>query len=81
YVAGRLRELHPSIAICKVDAAHLRSCERLCALDAGVSRDTSMGFSTLDGIPMATSCGSLDAGVVLHLKKTLGRTLDDVEQM
>ncbi|AIV66017.1 acetate/propionate family kinase [Burkholderia pseudomallei] len=81
YVAGRLRERHPSIARGKVVAAHLGSGASLCALDAGVSRDTSMGFSTLDGIPMATRCGALDAGVVLHLQKTLGRTLDDVEQM
>lgn len=79
YVAGRLRERHPSIARGKVVAAHLGSGASLCALDAGVSRDTSMGFSTLDGIPMATRCGALDAGVVLHLQKTLGRTLDDVE--
>ncbi|MCZ2898908.1 acetate/propionate family kinase [Burkholderia thailandensis] len=81
YVAGRLRERHPAVARGKVVAAHLGSGASLCALDAGVSRDTSMGFSTLDGVPMATRCGTLDAGVVLHLQKTLGYSVDDVEQM
>ena len=33
-----------------------------------------MGFSTLDGIPMATRCGALDAGVLLHLLGPLGRS-------
>ncbi|KVD89639.1 acetate kinase [Burkholderia sp. ABCPW 14] len=81
YVAGQLRERHPALARGKVVAAHLGSGASLCALDAGVSRDTSMGFSTLDGIPMATRCGALDAGVVLHLQKMLGYSVDAVEQM
>ena len=38
-----------------------------------------MGFSTLDGIPMATRCGALDPGVLLHLLGPLGRTITEVE--
>jgi acetate kinase len=38
-----------------------------------------MGFSTLDGIPMATRCGALDAGVVLHLLKQQGMSAREVE--
>jgi acetate kinase len=40
-----------------------------------------MGFSTLDGIPMATRCGALDPGVLLHLLGPKGRTLKDAEDM
>jgi acetate kinase len=40
-----------------------------------------MGFSTLDGIPMATRCGALDPGVVLHLLGPKGRTLRNIEDM
>lgn len=40
-----------------------------------------MGFSTLDGIPMATRCGALDAGVLLHLLGPAGRTLSEVEDI
>lgn len=67
FVAGELQRRHSALAKGKVVAAHLGSGASLCALDAGLSRDTSMGFSTLDGIPMATRCGALDPGVLLHL--------------
>lgn len=67
FVAGELRRRFPTLAHGKVVVAHLGSGASLCALEAGLSRDTSMGFSTLDGIPMATRCGALDPGVLLHL--------------
>ncbi|VWB96226.1 acetate kinase [Burkholderia lata] len=79
FIATRLAASYPRLAQGKVIAAHLGSGASLCALDAGVSRDTSMGFSTLDGIPMATRCGALDAGVVLHLQKQEKYTVDEVE--
>ena len=74
YVAGELARRAPDLAGGKIVVAHLGSGASLCALDAGVSRDTSMGFSTLDGIPMATRCGALDAGVLLHLLGPLSRS-------
>ncbi|MBS7706972.1 acetate/propionate family kinase [Chelatococcus asaccharovorans] len=67
FIAGELARRAPAVARGKVVAAHLGSGASLCALDCGVSRDTSMGFSTLDGIPMATRCGQLDPGVILYL--------------
>lgn len=63
--------LPPGLAAGRVIAAHLGSGASLCALDAGRSRDSSMGFSTLDGVPMATRPGALDAGVLLHLLDTM----------
>jgi acetate kinase len=61
--------------------AHLGSGASLCALEDGVSRDCSMGFSTLDGIPMATRPGWLDVGVVLHLIGQRKLRYDDVEDL
>ena len=81
FIASRLADRFPSLAKGKVVIAHLGSGASLCALDAGTSRDTSMGFSTLDGIPMATRCGALDAGVVLHLLARQGYSLPDVEAL
>ena len=66
-IAATLSRRHPSLANGKVVVAHLGSGASLCALDRCISRDTSMGFSTLDGIPMATRCGALDPGVLLYL--------------
>lgn len=48
-------------------AAHLGSGASACAILDGHSVATSMGLTALDGLPMATRCGDLDPGVVLHL--------------
>lgn len=61
--------------------AHLGSGASLCAIENGLSRDTSMGFSTLDGIPMATRPGWLDPGVLLHFLGPLGKSPKDLEEM
>ncbi len=65
----------------KIVAAHLGSGASLCALEKGASRDCSMGFSTLDGIPMATRPGWLDPGVILHLLQQKKLSADQVEDM
>ena len=52
--------------------AHLGNGASLCALQAGRSMATTMGFSALDGLPMGTRCGQLDPAVVLHLLTTQG---------
>ena len=71
YLANRLAELEdgtPSRAV----LAHLGSGASLCAVKEGVSCDTSMGFSALDGLPMATRCGQIDPGVLLYLMSEEG---------
>ncbi len=80
-IAKRLKSEAPELASGKVVVAHLGSGASLCALDAGVSRDTSMGFSTLDGIPMATRCGALDPGVLLHLLEERDMPLPELDDM
>ncbi|MDQ0132883.1 acetate kinase [Neorhizobium galegae] len=81
YVAGALAGKAPDIADGKVVIAHLGSGASLCAIENGRSRDSSMGFSTLDGIPMATRPGWLDPGVLLHLLGPLGKSVEEVEDM
>jgi acetate kinase len=39
----------------------------LCAIDGGASIDTTMGYTPLEGLPMATRSGSVDPGLLLHL--------------
>lgn len=39
------------------------------AFERGVPRDTSMGFSPLEGLMMATRGGDLDPGLLLHLQR------------
>lgn len=65
FIAGRVRELAPDAS--RVIAAHLGAGASVCAMKNGVSIDTSMGFSPLDGLVMGTRPGTLDSGVLLHL--------------
>lgn len=81
YVAGRLRELDPELATGRVVAAHLGAGASLCALKDGVSVDTTMGFTALDGLVMGTRCGSIDPGVVLYLQQQAGLTTKEIEHM
>ncbi|WP_197086963.1 acetate/propionate family kinase [Bradyrhizobium sp. LTSPM299] len=81
FIAGQLARVAPNIARGRVVAAHLGSGASLCALEDGVSRDTTMGFSTIDGVPMATRCGALDPGVVIHLVKQLNWPIEQVEDV
>jgi acetate kinase len=81
FIAGELRRSFPDIAGQRVVVAHLGSGASLCALEGGLSRDTSMSFSTLDGIPMATRPGALDPGVLLHLIGQEKWPYADIEDM
>jgi acetate kinase len=72
YIASVLPQKAPEIADARVVVAHLGNGCSACALKAGVSVATTMGFTALDGLPMGTRCGALDAGVVLHLIQQKG---------
>jgi len=67
YVADRLRTVAPEIAGGKVIVAHLGSGASMCALAAGRSVESTMGFTALDGLPMGTRPGQIDPGVLLYL--------------
>lgn len=81
YIADRLQEIDPGLASGRVIVAHLGSGASLCALKAGRSVDTTMGFTALDGLVMATRCGNLDPGVVLYLQREHGMSAVAVEDM
>jgi acetate kinase len=67
YIAGRLKEVAPEIADGRVAVAHLGNGASMCAISAGRSVESTMGFTALDGLPMGTRSGQLDPGVVLYL--------------
>jgi acetate kinase len=70
----------PALARGRVIDAHLGSGASLCALKDGRSIATTTGFSALDGLVMATRCGSLDPGVILYLGRQ-GHSFADIEDM
>ena len=81
YIASALKALEPDMAGGRAVVAHLGSGASLCALEHGISRDTSMGFSTIDGVPMATRSGAIDPGVIFHFVEAHGLSVKDLEEM
>jgi acetate kinase len=81
YIASVLPKAAPEIAGGRVVVAHLGNGASLCAMRAGRSMATTMGFSALDGLPMGTRCGQLDPAVVLHLMTTEGMDAAAVEAL
>jgi acetate kinase len=81
YIASRLPELAPEIAGGRVIVAHLGSGASMCALLAGRSIESTMGFTALDGLPMGTRPGQLDPGVVLHLIEQRGMAAAEVTRL
>ena len=59
---------------------HLGGGCSLAAVDGGRSIDTTMGFTPLDGLVMATRAGSVDPGLILHLLRS-GTPLDELESV
>jgi acetate kinase len=62
----------------RVLVAHLGAGASLCAVLDGRSVDTTMGFTPVDGLVMATRCGSLDPGAVMWLASHTGEDLATV---
>ncbi len=56
----------------RIVTCHLGAGASLAAVRAGHSVDTTMGFTPLDGLVMATRSGSVDPGLVLWLEEHVG---------
>ena len=67
YITGVLEAEYPDLHDGRVAVAHLGNGASLCAIRAGRSLASTMGFSALDGLPMGTRSGQLDPGVVLYM--------------
>jgi len=81
YIASVLPGIAPEIAKKRVIVAHLGSGASLCALKEGMSIDSTLGFTALDGLCMGTRPGALDPGVVLHLIQGLNLSAKEVETL
>ena len=81
YIAHALRKTVPGLAAGRVVVAHLGNGASLCAMRDGISVDTTMGFTALDGLVMGTRCGTIDAGVVLYMLQQKGLSAQEVEQV
>lgn len=64
----------------RVVTAHLGGGSSLCAVRGGASVDTTMGYTPLEGLPMATRSGSVDPGLLIHLLRG-GMSVDALEEL
>lgn len=64
----------------RVVSCHLGAGASLCAAIDGRSVDTTMGFTPLEGLVMATRSGSVDPGLVLWLITVAGLSPADVSE-
>jgi acetate kinase len=65
----------PRLAVC-----HLGGGCSVTAVRDGRSVDTTMGFTPLEGIPMATRSGSVDPGALIHLLRTGRVTTEELDR-
>ena len=62
----------------RIVSCHLGAGASLCAIADGTSRDTTMGFTPLEGLAMATRSGSVDPGMLLWLMQHEGLSADEL---
>ena len=67
---------HSRVIVC-----HLGNGASLCAVKNGVSIDTSMGFTPLEGVAMGTRSGNIDPAIVTFLMKEEGLSIDEVNDL
>ena len=72
YVTHKVSEVIGEAASGRMIIAHLGAGASMCAVRDGKSIATTMGFTALDGLPMATRCGAIDPGVLLYLLEQKG---------
>ena len=81
YIASVLPRFDERAARGKTVVLHLGNGASMCALDAGRSVASTMGFTAVDGLPMGTRCGALDPGVILYLMDEHGMDTRAVEKL
>jgi acetate kinase len=78
YVADRAAAtLKRDLSTLKLITCHLGNGCSMAAVDRGVSVDTSMGFTPLEGLLMGTRSGDMDTSVILYIMGKEGLTLNE----
>ncbi len=81
YAGGRAAQLMGRpLSDLRLVTAHIGSGASLAAVAGGRSVDTTMGFTPLAGLVMATRAGDVDPGLLLWLMRRGGLSADEVEE-
>jgi acetate kinase len=81
YASRRAAEmLHRPVNELRVVTCHLGAGASLAAVRGGRSVDTTMGFTPLEGLVMATRSGTVDAGILLYLQRHAGMSEQEMTE-
>jgi acetate kinase len=69
------------LAELKTIVLHLGNGASVCAVDGGVSIETSMGMTPLEGLVMGTRSGDIDPAALVHLHRVAGLDFDQLDDM
>jgi len=81
YIVSVLPGFEPRASSGRVVVAHLGNGASMCALRAGKSVASTMGFTAADGLPMGTRCGAIDPGVLIYLMDELKMGARAIEKL
>ena len=81
YIASVLPQYDDRAARGRTVVLHLGNGASMCALQAGHSIASTMGFTAVDGLPMGTRSGALDPGVLLYLMDERGMDARAIEKL
>ncbi|MCH5585527.1 acetate kinase [Shimazuella sp. AN120528] len=65
----------------KIISAHIGNGASVTAIDHGISIDTSMGMTPLEGLMMGTRCGDIDPAIVPYVIAKEDLTLSEIQSM
>ena len=81
YCAHRTAQLlNKNIESLRLITCHLGNGCSIAAIRGGISIDTTMGFTPLDGLMMGSRSGSVDPGILIHLLRQ-GYDADKLDEM
>ena len=79
YVSSELAKvMGKDIKDLKIVSCHLGNGSSITAVNGGLSIDTTMGFTPLDGLIMGTRCGSVDPSAIDYVEKKKGFSPDEM---
>lgn len=82
YAAHRAAHLlRRNVSALRVVTCHLGGGCSLAAVRHGRSVNTTMGFTTLDGVAMSRRSGAVDPGILIHLLRREGHTADSLDRL
>ena len=82
YVSNEVaKKIGKDIKDLKIITCHLGNGSSLCAIKNGISIDTTMGFTPLEGVPMGTRSGNIDPQIVQYLMKEKNYSIEEVDHL